>query len=335
MKKATKAALISACVLIAVGVVLCVLSFAAAHGDWNAYEVDSDAYLSKTERYDSKQVSALIFTDSSCDVELIRTIGSDLIIYYNEGEKSGYDFSLADDGTLTVSFHSERKWYEWFSLSFGGPTHKTVIAVPDGYVGDIEIRLESANLMVGSLSTNGALAIATASGDITLTQAELAGALSVLTTSGDIRVSSCTAGDVSVHSTSGDAFVDSLTCLYLDVSTISGDMDMQNIRCADSLKLTSTSGDIEAHALTAANDLQGQSTSGNIDLRELHVQNLALVSASGNIHAEIYAKKEDYRISTSTTSGNVHVPEAYGSEKSIEAKTTSGNIRIIFLSEKA
>lgn len=334
MKTATKVALIIAACLIAAGILLWGISFAAAHGNWDAYRVDTDTYVKKTAEYDGARVKTIILTDPARDVELVRADGEHIVITYEEGEKSGYAIALSDDGTLTIDFYSEQKWYEWFSLSFGMETHKTVIAIPAGFEGNIEMHLESADLRTDGLSLAGDFTAVSASGNITLAAVELEGALSVRTTSGDVRISSCKAEEAAIRSTSGDAKIDTLTCARLSLTGVSADMDVQNITCSGDLALESTSGDIELLHVDAAGDIRCQSTSGDIELEQVRGRDIMLTSTSGDVRGEIIGSASDYHIDAKTTSGTVRIPDTYGSEKHIRIQTTSGNIRISLLSDQ-
>lgn len=334
MKTSTKIAVIVAFSLITVGILLWGVSFMAAHGDWNEYRVDTDTYVQKTAEYDSEQVKTLILADSFRDVELVRSQDEHITVTYEEGEKTGCDLSLSEDGTLTIDSYSNRKWYEWFSLSFGTESRKTVIAIPENYAGDIKIQLSSSDFQASDLSLAGTLSVTSASGDILLSDMEIANALTLQSTSGNIRLLSCKAEEADVRLSSGDIKIETFDSTRLACTAASGDIDIRDTECSGDLSLVSTSGNLRLRDSNIAGDASLESTSGDIKWQYTRARDIKLVSTSGDVRAEILGSASDYHIDTKTTSGTVRVPDADGSEKHLRVETVSGDIRVSFSMEE-
>lgn len=327
MKKATKIALIISASLVAIGIVFCVASFAAAGWDIRAYKTEESVYTRKTCEYDSNAVCDFIFTDASRDVKFICSDDDKIHITYYENDRNGYTFHLSDDGTLKMTYRSSRKWYFIFGFNFHSDNQQTVIAIPAGYTGNLTIKLASGDLAITELMLTGKLSAKSASGDMEITRSSVTDEVSLSSASGEIALDSLFADDVQIKTTSGDIDSRTLICGTLTLSSTSGDISMQETTC-DTLSAKAVSGNIEITALTAEGNIQCKTTSGEIDLTEMKGNDFILHSTSGNVRAGILGNENEYDIRAKTTSGNIRVPDANGYDKTIDVSTVSGNIRI-------
>lgn len=330
MSKSTKGALIAAAVLIALGILFCAASFAVSGWDPGAYETGSESYVRKSCTYSPEDVRTFVFQDSSHDVELIRSDDDKIHITYYESQKTGYTFELGDDGTLMVFYHSDKKWYDAIGISFRYEERKTVVAVPDGFTGDISVKLGSADLEISGFKVCGSLTAESTSGEVQISDFICTGNIKIEQTSGDFEGKSLSASSVFIKHTSGDIEMERLDLGELSLVSVSGDIEVENIKVETDCTLHSTSGDISLSDAEITGLLTCESTSGDITAESVSLGEAIFSSTSGNIRAEIIGSASDYHIDAKTTSGRIRIPENGNGGRTIRVKTTSGNISVSF-----
>ena len=192
----------------------------------------------------------------------VNVVGSDDRPTLELSDLSGEPLRVSDeDGTLTIDY--ERPWRPWpLSWLVGGSQRRKAVltlAVPRDC--RVELKVVSANLMVGGLQ--GAVEAHTVSGEVTLTG--LRGPVEAESVSGPVQASGVT-GDLSARSVSGDLTVAEGGGGSVRAKTVSGALTIDLQASGDrDINLTSVSGDLTVR-LPETSDLQVklQSTSGQV-----------------------------------------------------------------------
>jgi len=327
MKKATKIALITASIFMFCGIAFCVASVATADGNWEVY-LDDGNYVKRERTFEAETISGIYLSDLATDIRIEKSDDDALHITYYESEKSYYDIGTDADGTLSVIYHSNRKWYNFIGFHIGFRDYSTVIAIPDGYNGDLTIALASGDLSITDLALSGNLSAKSASGDMEIIGSSFTGEVNLTSASGEIDLVSLTAGDAQISTTSGDVDGRVIVCDALTLSSTSGDLTVQDLSCGE-LSAKAVSGNIEMNMVTANGNVRCKTTSGEIDLAGITGYDFTLHSTSGSIRAKIRGNENEYEIKAKTTSGSIRVPDTSGHDKTIDVSTTSGNIRIM------
>ena len=133
-------------------------------------------------------ISAIRLSELSADVRFEKSFDDNLHITYYESEKVFYDIETASDGTLSILHHSNRKWYDFIGFDFRDYT--TVICVPDGFSGDISVKLSSGDLRITGFTLDGSLTAESTSGDVQMSDFTCTGDMKIQQTSGDF-LSAC------------------------------------------------------------------------------------------------------------------------------------------------
>jgi hypothetical protein len=192
----------------------------------------------------------------------VSVVGSDDLPTLELSDLSGEPLRVTHEGgTLTVDY--ERPWRPWpLSWLVGGSQRRKAVftlAVPRDC--RVELKVVSANLMVGGLQ--GAVEAHTVSGEVTL--AGLRGPVEAESVSGPVQASGVT-GDLSARSVSGDLTVAEGGGGSVRAKTVSGavTIDLQAHGDRD-INLSSVSGDLTVR-LPESSDLEVnlQSTSGQV-----------------------------------------------------------------------
>lgn len=330
MNKAAKTALIIAAVLIALGILCCMASFAAAGWNLHEYETQSETYIQKSCEYDTDTVASLVFTDISRDIEITRSNDDKIHITYYESQKVSYSFEHTEDGTLTVTYYSSRKWYDYIGISFRFSDIKTVIAVPDGFSGNISVKLSSGDLRITGFTLDGSLTAESTSGDVQMSDFTCTGDIKIRQTSGDFEGQALSAASLSIKHTSGDIELGRLETEALSLTSVSGDIEVEAGRILSDCILHSTSGELSLSDTQIGGRLTCESTSGDIAAERISTEEAFLSSTSGDIHATLLGSFSDYHVDAKTTSGRIRIPENGNGARTIQVKTTSGNISVYF-----
>lgn len=329
MKKPTKIALITASVFILCGLAFCVASVAVSDGDWKVYQTDG-SYVRKELTFKTDGISAIRLSDLSADVRFEKSVDDDLHITYYESEKSFYDIGTSSDGTLSITYHINRKWYDYIGLHINFQDHTTVISVPDGFSGDISAKLSSGDIQIAGFMLDGDLTAESTSGDVRMSDFICTGDMKIQQTSGDFKGRKLSSASLSLKHTSGDIEIDSLEAGWLSLTSVSGDIEVENSEILSDCTLHSTSGELSLSDMQIGGRLTCESTSGDIAVERVSLVEASLSSTSGNIHATILGTSADYRVEAKTTSGRIRIPENGNGARTIQTKTTSGNISVYF-----
>lgn len=260
-----------------------------------------------------------------------------------------YDFSENED-TLTIR-RIEKTTINIFGYYIGPNIH---VYVPEGelkkaavetssgnislenlYIENVsELNATSGDISIENLKTDEALKMSTSSGGILLNNVKTPEAITIKATSGNIEVQDTeTSGDFSSTTSSGNCELINLTVsgdCY--VKTTSGDFRPENVKTEGTMMVSTSSGETSGRNVSAE-IYDAETTSGDIRLRGLSVtKEVKATGSSSTISVEMADSVDNYEIFTSTTSGDSNISNVRNNsaEKSIDIKTTSGDINITF-----
>lgn len=133
--------------------------------------------------------------------------------------------------------------------------------------------------------------------------------------------------DIQVKTSSGDVSMQYyLGVKNLDIETSSGDVDVNGVN-ADSIYVMTSSGDMSLDSVSAKN-IELSASSGDIVLRKSDAEQYDVSAKSGDVRIEVSAD-EKYRYETTTSSGDVNVPDsADGADRVCSVRTSSGDIDV-------
>ena len=95
------------------------------------------------------------------------------------------------------------------------------------------------------------------------------------------------------------------------------------------MKFNNNSGVIKLERVDAGGEIFAKNTSGGVHFDSLKAAgNLTFESNSGSVKGSIVGKESDYSILSKTTSGGNNLTDSRTGSKELNAKTTSGSIKI-------
>lgn len=299
MRNAKKTAMMAAGACIAAGLLIILAAMV-----WIRFDVRR----LNTVRFETKTYPVLEsfrhidVRDVDCDVRLLLSEDGSCRVVCTESDRIVNRVEVRDD-TLTITRNDERRWYERFSIWWGGDLTLTVY-LPEQEYQSLFLKTVSGDISVPEQLSFAAAELSSISGDISFL-ARTDGGLTITSTSGEIRGGNAAGGDVRVTAVSGDVRLSGVTARALRVKT--------------------TSGEIGLRSVTAEQEADVQSTSGDVELDAFDAPSIRIRTVSGEVEGGLLSPKA---FETHTTSGEVRVPPSDPSGGTCSVTTTSGDIRL-------
>lgn len=175
------------------------------------------------------------------------------------------------------------------------------------------------------------LEISSNSGDIDLNEV-VTETMVLRSKSGDISASNLVCDRVRIETMSGDAEVQGTPAANMEISTASGDIEVTECR-GQYLEAKAASGDIDIKA--EYKKCVAKCQSGDVSIELLHDSDIIAKSASGDVDIRLVEAAETYQVNMHSVSGECTTGGKTKSEslvptRSIEAKTVSGDVSVMF-----
>lgn len=167
------------------------------------------------------------------------------------------------------------------------------------------------------------IGVGVTSGDVELRALQVEKTLEVSATSGDVQLFDCRCGRLEAGSTSGSISLKGCAGREFELGATSGELSADDCRC-DTVKATTTSGNISVRC--EAKEIRLGSTSGSIRCEGVPAGcNVSIDATSGTVKLNLLDTSNDQRIQVETTSGDVYldVPGAID----LDYDTASGDMR--------
>ncbi len=313
MKLSTKVILIVSAVLIFSGIVtVCV--FCALGGTF-----DTQGFAEKTYNINGS-VSNLKVSLGGTDFLLEPSPEGSAYAVCKEAEHITYTVENIE-GTLHITEHDTRKWYEFIGISLSAPT--VTLYLPAGEYEELTVNTSSGRIKCWESFSFEKISLAASSGAVSC-YASVSKTLTVETTSGQIDIKNAHAETVKIAATSGRVSLSDSEPSLAELSVTSGALHVNNVNCS-ALIAASSSGRISLDGTVARNTLRATASSGGIYLQRCDAQTVDLKTTSGRVSATLLTGKL-YQVQTS--SGIAKYPASDSDGGFCYVTTTSGNVNI-------
>jgi len=312
----TKKWIIAAVVLLAAGILICGITFAAIGFDFN--QLDSGNYETNTYPVNEPFEDISIQTDVD-DIAFERSEDGTCKVVCQEKEEKKHEVRVEGQKLLITA--GDHSWLNFDFLSFRGPsvtvylpekTYKALtvdagtgdVKLPAGLSFDtIQIDISTGEIDCGA-SAEQTVELKATTGDIKA-EGFSAGDIFLNVTTGSIRaIALQSEGPVEADVTTGDAILESVSCtdLYSDGST--GDLIMKNVTASGEFKLERSTGDIKfdecdagcIYAKTSTGDVSGTLLTGKVFMTDTGVGDVDVPATAEGGKCEIYTGTGDIRI---------------------------------------
>ena len=312
MLKSTKIILITAGVLIGLGMIIGGIALAIGKAKGFSLGETSTPGASGGEDITftvSESFKNIDVHEVSSDVNVSLTNESNAYVEYHNGET--YEHNVTVDGnTLKIKFKNDQGWIEkWSAFSWidqaGEDAGKFPVNIylPASAYNNIRLYTVSGGVSVKDIECKD-LDIDTTSGSAKVSSCNISDKASADAVSGEIRMSDLSGCDFNASTTSGSVNLTDCDVKDADIETVSGAVILENFK-AVSTDIDTTSGDVRMKGYESA------STDIN--------------TTSGDIDAEVIGS---YNVEYDTVSGDVDIDKRDSAGAKMDIDTTSGDITI-------
>ena len=298
MSKTIKKWLITAASLTALGFIILIGAMAALDFDFskistltyetNTYEVNGDFDKISID----VNITDIVFAqsdDESCQVVCF------------EAEKVKHSVRCTN-GTLTIGVTDNRKWYDYFGISFVSP--KMTIYLP---------KSEYASLLID-----------TDTSDINIPESFSFNELEIESDTGNVDCMANVSDSIKIESDTGDIGISSVSSKCdIDIKTDTGSIKLTDVDCTN-FSAESDTGNISLVNVIAEDGIYVESDTGNVKLKNSDASKLSIETDTGDVTGTLLSEK--IFIAKSST-GRVKVPDTESGGK-CEIRTATGNIKI-------
>ena len=198
--------------------------------------------------------------DVDANICILPTKEAQCIVYYDETDRSGYHLSIEDDALVIVR---ERSWLDSFGIIMSAP--KLNVYLPEAEYDAVDVRVVSGSIQVEGLNTKE-MDLATTSGKIQLSYANVTGEAALKTISGGIKMEAFRAGSLNAKTTSGGIRLDDVDAEELELHTTSGSIKGE-LMSGKEFEASSVSGRISVpESKPGAGICSASTTSGSISI---------------------------------------------------------------------
>ena len=316
MNKKTKAWLISASVLVALG--LTVFAEVMAFCDWDFAKLGTVTYVTETYKADGGFDKISVGTETA-DIEFLPADDGNCTVVCSESENIKHSVSVKN-GTLVIETADTRKWYEYICISFVKP--KVSVYLPDSEYASLSVETDTGDIAVAREFSFESIGISGDTSDVDC-RAFAVGTVEIKVATGSTVIEGSSAERISLTSTTGDIRVNSTDVGGdIGIKTNTGNVNLTDTRCGDILAETDT-GNITLKNVAAGGISVGSDT-GNIGFEDSDAENILAKTGTGNVTGTLLSEKV---FVTKTSVGKVSVPRTVSGGK-CEITTSTGDIRI-------
>ena len=299
MKKAVKIWLITAAVLVVLGVGLMTAALAAVSFDitkLGTIQYETNTYK-VTEKFDKISID-----ETTADITFALADNKQCSVVCTEPEKVKHSVAVKD-GVLTVKTDDERLWFETIGLTFESP--KMTVYLPEK---------EYASLTVN-----------TATGDVDIPKTLIFGSVDITDNTGDISCAAAVTDRIRLTCATGDICLSSPTAGEIGIAVTTGDIELCGVKAKKDIAIQTTTGDVTLENTVTEKDLSVESTTGDVELDRCDAKELTIETTTGDITGSLLTAKS---FSAHSKTGDIDVPDSNASGGRCTLTTTTGDIHI-------
>jgi lia operon protein LiaG len=284
--------------------------------------------INEEKSFNISEIKDIDINSFSSDINLINTNDNKVKVhiygklYAKNRDNVNEPVIELNNGKLEVKQNRRNKTYVGLNFNvfwFNKNDVRIDVFIPKAYREDMSIDSSSGNIKTDTLDIKS-LKVDTFSGKITLDDVT-SGTINIDTSSGDITAGSLKAKDVEIKSFSGKFRSKALETDKLEVSSSSGEVSLGLVKAVD-VVLDTFSGKINAEGFEA-NNAKVSSSSGKVLFNSVNAGKFTCETFSGDVLMNKGALKN---ASIETSSGKVALKLDAGSEFSLDAESSSGNV---------
>lgn len=251
--------------------------------------------------YELKYKEKLNIEADICNLSFENKDSDKFELSYYTSKKLKYAF-LENDDSVTISSKFSKYWFSkntlntnYFDLKITGP------------LANLSLNIKTGELLLDGYTLND-LHVDATTFNLDIKNSQIKN-LKVKYSTGDFSISDSVVDNISLDNKTSNIAVNDVTSRSINLNISTGKIRLINTKAFDYLISAKTSN---------------ISFNGYID------NSFKASSTTGDIYLDVNGKKEDFKLSGKTTVGNVSFAEQNTGNKSIDLKTTTGNLKINF-----
>ena len=317
MRKSTKKWLVTAALLVILGMLILVLT--ACSADWDFAKFGTVEYETNTYEVTEKFSNISVKTDTAGVLFAPSDDGICRVICY---EQKNIEHSVTvQDGVLAINEVDERKWYEYICISLGTP--KITVYLPEVEYTSLFIEVSTGDIEIPKDFRFASIDVSTSTGDVK-TFASASELIKIQTSTGGICVENVSAGALDLSVSTGKVTVFDVTCegdVKINVST--GKTNITDITCKNVISSGST-GDISLKNVIATEKFSVERSTGDVKFDGCDAAEIFVETDTGDVTGTLLSEKV---FIPKTDTGDVDVPKTVTGGR-CEITTDTGDIKL-------
>lgn len=336
MRKAKKAAIIVALILIASGILLCGIGLAATKFSFK--QLSDTGYTTKIHAV-TQDFSSINIDVNVADIAFILSPDGENRVECYENDKHTYTVGI-EGGALTIREIKNINILNFISIGFNSP--RVTLYLSRTEFEQLTINTETSLVVVPQEFSFKNTTISTDTGDVSY-RAATSGELNIKATTGRITVSGVSpasvrlkastgsislmtarvAGDVNIRTSTGRMHIEEVECQSLEVVSTTGDKGISDIKCQN-LYVESSTGYAHLTNVIASDRLGIETDTGRVILDGCDAASIKIETDTGDVEGTLLSEKVFY---AESDTGRIRVPHTT-SGGICEINTDTGDITI-------
>ena len=317
MKKKTKVWLLTAVLLVVLGLILFAAGMTA--NNWNFLNLSTEKY--ETNAYEIREAFRNIAVETNT-ADILFAVSRDgkckVVCYEAENEKHT---ASVQDGTLMICVVQQKQWRDYIGITMETP--KITVYLPQTQYDSLIIKETTGDLEIPGEFRFESMDISTSTGDVK-NYASTSGTIKIKTTTGAIYVENISAEFVDLLVSTGDVTAKYVTCngdVQIGVST--GRVKLTDVKCKNMTSRGNT-GDAFLENVIASEVVFIERSTGDVKMEGCDGAELWFKTDTGDVSGTLLSEKV-FIVETDT--GSTDVPQTTTGGK-CEITTNTGDIRV-------
>ena len=317
MSRKTKGWLITAAVLVVVGLFLVAGTIMACN--WDLARLNTASYETNTHEIKETFDSISLHTDTA-DISFVPSTDGRCSVVCHEPEYETHTVGV-QNGTLTIRETDTRKWYDHIDITYDMPS--ITISLPAGEYNDLFIKESTGDIEIPKDFHFETMDITASTGHVT-NYASASGAMKIAASTGGIHVENLSAASLNLSVSTGKVTVTNVTCagdLAVDVST--GRAYLTDVACKN-LTTSGSTGELSLRRVIAAQAFHIVRTTGDVEFDDCDAAEIFVDTDTGDVEGTLLSEKVFF---ITTDTGDVEVPKTMTGGR-CEITTGTGDIEL-------
>ena len=298
MSKTKKIWIIVASCLLALGFIICVFISIVTNfdfGRFNSMSSEHNEYVFEND-FDSVSVDVAV-----SKVTITKSDSKECRVECDEVSKMKHYVSV-ENGTLTIRFVDERKWYERIGVSFC--KMQVIVYLPNDAYTDFTIKSNT--------------------GDVTVSDGFSCRNITIKGNTSGIACNASASETMDIDTDTGAVSVENVSAGAMNLKCSTGKIQVNSAKIDKKADFKTSTGKIILVNVVAEGELSAVSATGNIEFENCDAASIYMKSNTGNVKGSLLTPKV---FITDTGTGSIKVPSSTEGGR-CEITTSTGNINV-------